>query len=126
MGAEANATVSPPRPSLPLNPPLGCPFARSRLTPSTPAVEQLLKGLTPSILPRLTDPEGKGTVRVSISTPLPESAVAEYLTALAARVEPRGVKVGSYPRWGKKRNTVTLVGRCVLLSSAWLLVWGLV
>ena len=22
-----------------------------------------------------------------------------------------GVKVGSYPRWGKSRNTVTLVGR---------------
>jgi hypothetical protein len=32
------------------------------------------------------------------------------LTELAAKVEPRGVKVGSYPRWGKKRNTVTLVG----------------
>jgi hypothetical protein len=41
---------------------------------------------------------------------LPESAVAPYLTELAAKVEPRGVKVGSYPRWGKKRNTVTLVG----------------
>ncbi|KAK3901253.1 MoaB/Mog domain-containing protein [Staphylotrichum tortipilum] len=82
------------------------------ILPGVPRLfEQLLKGLTPSILPRLTDPEGKGTVRVSISTPLPESAVADYLTALAARVEPRGVKVGSYPRWGKKRNTVTLVGR---------------
>ena len=44
------------------------------------------------------------------STPLAESAVAEYLTSLAAKVEPRGVKVGSYPRWGKKRNVVTLVG----------------
>ncbi|KAJ5492395.1 hypothetical protein N7453_010492 [Penicillium expansum] len=43
-------------------------------------------------------------------TPLPESAVAPYLTELAAKVGPRGIKVGSYPRWGKKRNTVTLVG----------------
>lgn len=42
---------------------------------------------------------------------MPESAVAAYLTELAARVEAKGVKVGSYPRWGKKRNTVTLVGR---------------
>jgi hypothetical protein len=25
-------------------------------------------------------------------------------------VSPKGIKVGSYPRWGKKRNTVTLVG----------------
>jgi hypothetical protein len=50
-----------------------------------------------------------------ISTPMPESSVAPYLTELAARVEPKGVKVGSYPRWGKKTNTVTLVGRYVTL-----------
>ena len=68
-------------------------------------------------MPRLADPEGKGTARVTISTPLPESAVAEYLTGLAARVEPRGIKVGSYPRWGKKRNTVTLVGRYVAILT---------
>lgn len=42
---------------------------------------------------------------------MPESTVAGYLTELAAKVEPKGVKVGSYPRWGKKTNTVTLVGR---------------
>ncbi|KAL2177598.1 MoaB/Mog domain-containing protein [Thermothelomyces heterothallicus CBS 202.75] len=72
---------------------------------------QLLNGLTPIILPRLSDPEGKGLTRISISTPLGESEVAEYLAELAARVEPKGVKVGSYPQWGKKRNTVTLVGR---------------
>jgi hypothetical protein len=44
-------------------------------------------------------------------TPLTESTVAEYLSELAERVEPKGVKVGSYPRWGKKKNIVTLVGR---------------
>jgi len=26
-------------------------------------------------------------------------------------VAAKGVKVGSYPRWGKSRNTVTLVGK---------------
>jgi len=72
---------------------------------------QLLDGLKPLLLPRLTDPEGKGVYRVLFSTPLAESAVASYLTELAAKVEPRGIKVGSYPRWGKSRNTVTLVGR---------------
>ena len=46
-----------------------------------------------------------------ISTPLPESEVAGYLTSLAERAESKGIKVGSYPRWGKKYNTVTLVGR---------------
>lgn len=74
-------------------------------------VEKLLDGLKPHILPRLQDPEGKGTHRILISTPMSESAIAEYLTELAARAGPRGVKVGSYPRWEKKRNTVTLVGR---------------
>jgi hypothetical protein len=62
-------------------------------------------------MPRLADPEGKGTTRIIISTPLPESSVATYLTELAARVEPKGVKVGSYPRWGKQNNSVTLVGK---------------
>lgn len=76
-------------------------------------VERLLEGLKPHILPRLVDPEGKGTYRILISTPMAESAVAGYLTELAAKVEPRGVKVGSYPRWGKDHNTVTLVGRYV-------------
>ncbi|RCI10338.1 hypothetical protein L249_4362 [Ophiocordyceps polyrhachis-furcata BCC 54312] len=59
----------------------------------------------------LVDPEGKGSTRVLIATPLAESSIAGYLGELAARVEARGVKVGSYPRWGKSRNTVTLVGR---------------
>lgn len=77
----------------------------------TESVEGLLDGLKPYIIPRLTDPDGKGIIRVMISTPLPESAVAGYLTDLAARVQSHGVKVGSYPRWGKKHNTVTLVGR---------------
>ena len=70
-----------------------------------------MDSLKPQLLPRLVDPEGKGIYRVLISTPMAESAVATYLTELAAKVEPQGVKVGSYPRWEKKRNTVTLVGK---------------
>ena len=66
--------------------------------------------MKPLILSRLTNPGGKGIVRVTISTPLAESAMAEYLTQLAARVQPHGVKVGSYPRWNEATNTVTLVG----------------
>jgi len=42
---------------------------------------------------------------------LAESAVAEYLTDLQKKVSSKGIKVGSYPRWGKAWNTVTLVGR---------------
>ncbi|KAL1996849.1 hypothetical protein VTN49DRAFT_7714 [Thermomyces lanuginosus] len=69
--------------------------------------EKLLEGLTPVIKPRLAGP---GAHRIIISTPLPESVIAHYLGELALRVMPHGVKVGSYPRWGKKNNTVTLVG----------------
>ncbi len=72
------------------------------------AVEGLLDGLKPFVLDRLA---GGGIHRVLISTPLGESAYAEYLTDLASRVASGGVKVGSYPRMDQKRNTVTLVGR---------------
>ncbi|KAF3400574.1 Uncharacterized protein DPV78_005399 [Talaromyces pinophilus] len=81
------------------------------ILPGVPRLfEKLLDGLKPVVKPRLADPEGNGSYRVLISTPLSESSVAAYLTDLALRVMPHGVKVGSYPRWGKKRNTVTLVG----------------
>ncbi|KAL1967982.1 hypothetical protein VTN77DRAFT_2399 [Rasamsonia byssochlamydoides] len=81
------------------------------ILPGVPRLfEKLLDGLKKVVLPRLADPNGNGLYRILISTPLPESAVAHYLTDLAHRVLPHGVKVGSYPRWGKKRNTITLVG----------------
>ncbi|KAK8079539.1 hypothetical protein PG997_007357 [Apiospora hydei] len=82
------------------------------ILPGVPRLFQaLLEGLKPFIVDRLVDPEGKGIIRVIISTPKAESSVASYLTELAEKVAPKGVKVGSYPRWGKKNNSVTLVGR---------------
>lgn len=82
------------------------------ILPGVPRLfEKLLEGLKPGLVLRLTDPEGKGVYRLLFSTPMAESAVAGYLTELAAKVEPHGVKVGSYPRWGRKRNSVTLVGK---------------
>ncbi|KAB8298292.1 hypothetical protein EYC80_002022 [Monilinia laxa] len=92
--------------------PVACVNGNIHILPGVPRLfEQLLEGLKASLLPRLTDPDGKGICRVLISTPMSESGVAPYLTELAARVEPKGIKVGSYPRWGKAHNTVTLVGR---------------
>ena len=82
------------------------------ILPGVPRIfEKLLEGLKPRLVPRLTDPEGKGVYRILISTPMAESAIATYLTELAGKVESKGVKVGSYPREGKSRNSVTLVGR---------------
>ncbi|PHH75526.1 hypothetical protein CDD82_4403 [Ophiocordyceps australis] len=72
---------------------------------------KLLDSLKPHVLPRLVDPEGKGTTRILISTPIPESEIAGYLDKLSSEVGSKGIKVGSYPRWGKTTNTVTLVGR---------------
>ena len=72
---------------------------------------RLLDGLKPQLLPRLVDPEGKGVFRLLFATPVAESQLAGYLSELAKKVEPKGIKVGSYPRWGKAWNTVTLVGR---------------
>jgi molybdopterin-biosynthesis enzyme MoeA-like protein len=92
--------------------PVSCVNGNIHILPGVPRLfEAMLDGLKPRILPRLTDPEGKGVLRILISTPMSESSVASYLTELAAKAEPKGVKVGSYPRWGKSRNTVTLVGR---------------
>jgi molybdopterin-biosynthesis enzyme MoeA-like protein len=69
------------------------------ILPGVPRLfERLLDGLRPTLLPRLSDPEGKGTTRILISTPQRESSVANYLTKLASELEPKGVKVGSYPR----------------------------
>lgn len=82
------------------------------ILPGVPRLfERIMDGLKPRILPRVTDPEGKGIHRILISTPLAESEVAGFLTQISKKLEPKGVKVGSYPRWGKSRNTVTLVGR---------------
>jgi len=80
------------------------------ILPGVPSIfTSLLEGLT-----KIWETEGrfsgKSGVRVLISTPLPESEVAPFLERLAKRVEVKGVKIGSYPRWGKDRNTVTLVG----------------
>lgn len=81
------------------------------ILPGVPRLfEVLLDGMKPMLLPRLVDPEGKGTYRLLFATPMAESEVAGYLTELSNKVSSKGIKVGSYPRWGKKRNTVTLVG----------------
>ncbi|KAF8251630.1 Molybdopterin binding protein [Wilcoxina mikolae CBS 423.85] len=71
---------------------------------------QLLEGLRDVFRAEGRVDMSQKATRVQISSPLPESEVAEYLTALQERVAGRGVKVGSYPKWGKKMNTVTLVG----------------
>ncbi|EPS43327.1 hypothetical protein H072_2693 [Dactylellina haptotyla CBS 200.50] len=72
--------------------------------------QQMLTGLERELIPRI-EASNRNIFRLMISTPQPESQMADYLTGLQEKVKGHGVKVGSYPRWGKTRNTVTLVGR---------------
>ncbi|CUS10654.1 unnamed protein product [Tuber aestivum] len=77
------------------------------ILPGIPRVfRQFLDGLRPFLN---VDSHNKQT-RILISTPMKESQIAGFLTELQEKVQQRGVKVGSYPRWGKQRNTVTLTG----------------
>ncbi|CAJ2656788.1 unnamed protein product [Trifolium pratense] len=92
--------------------PVCCVNENIHILPGVPRLfEKLLDGLQPHMIPHLGDLEARRTVRITISTPLAESEIAEYLTELAKRVEEKGVKVGCYPRWCKSNNTVTLVGK---------------
>jgi molybdopterin-biosynthesis enzyme MoeA-like protein len=75
-----------------------------------PGVPRLFEKIIDGYKEHIRGPDAGAVYRILISTPQPESEVAEALTNLAKEVEPKGVKVGSYPRWGKSRNTVTLVG----------------
>lgn len=68
------------------------------ILPGVPSIfVSQLEGLKP-ILEKENRAGQKKMTRVLISTPMPESEVAEFLTALQEKVKSRGVKVGSYPR----------------------------
>ena len=71
---------------------------------------QLLTGLKARLIPRLTDPEGKGVHRITISTPMAESQVAGYLTELAAIVESTRGQGGQLPSMGQKKECSDLSG----------------
>jgi molybdopterin-biosynthesis enzyme MoeA-like protein len=82
------------------------------ILPGVPRLfKALLTGYLPTLRQKLADENGQGDYRVTISTPLPESEVAGYLTKLAKEVEGKGVKVGSYPGDQIRDNVVTLVGK---------------
>ncbi|KAI5283756.1 hypothetical protein KEM54_001886 [Ascosphaera aggregata] len=99
--------------------PLSCVNGNVYIFPGIPSLQQrMLNGLKPRIADRVSNPEherGNKMMmmihRVTIATPMYESEVAGYLSKVSERVASHGVRVGSYPSWGKKRNTVVLTGR---------------
>ncbi|KAL7271012.1 hypothetical protein RUND412_006259 [Rhizina undulata] len=81
------------------------------ILPGVPSIfESLLEGLKPMLIEDGRVHDGLKQTRIMISTQWPESEIAEFLTGLQERVKDKGIKVGSYPRWGTGRNTVTLLG----------------
>ncbi|WPG98206.1 Hypothetical protein R9X50_00099300 [Acrodontium crateriforme] len=88
------------------------------ILPGIPRIFQdLLSGLKPLIRGRCPSDGSQSHYRIVIETPLPESKVANFLSTLSARVEPQGIKVGSYPCLGGT-NTVTLVGNNLTLLES--------
>lgn len=73
--------------------------------------QRQLNGLKKHWAPRLSSKQDAPSQRILIETPKTESEIAPYLTELQDRVRYQSIKVGSYERWGKETNTVTLVGR---------------
>jgi len=81
------------------------------ILPGIPGLFQdMLRGYEKNLLVRI-EASRRNIYRIMVSTSQPESQMAGYLTELQDKVKAKDVKVGSYPRWGSKKNTVTLVGR---------------
>ncbi|ODQ52200.1 Molybdopterin binding protein [Saitoella complicata NRRL Y-17804] len=74
----------------------------------------LLTSLTPLLSPHI--PSTQKRTRLLVSTSLPESAIAPFLTRLSERVEPQGIKIGSYPKW-QGGVMVSLIGREAQLTE---------
>jgi molybdenum cofactor synthesis domain-containing protein len=82
---------------------------RVYILPGIPSLfEALLNGIKPQIEPRV--PSSQAVVRFYVSTQMGESAMAPYLSTIQERYGPMGVKIGSYPHWIQRKNTVSIIG----------------
>lgn len=79
-----------------------------------PGVPQLftrmLEGLDLHIESRLPSDDRK-LIRFYVTTKLRESEMAPYLTRKQIEVDPKGIKLGSYPHMSIGINTVSIIGR---------------
>ncbi|RPA85057.1 Molybdopterin binding protein [Ascobolus immersus RN42] len=92
-------------------PDLWVPIVKVRNIHILPGIPTLFRQLMDALTPYLPLDASHKSHRILISTPLGESEVAEYLTNLQEMVEPKGIKIGSYPRWGRANNTITMTGK---------------
>lgn len=76
--------------------------------PGIPSLfQQMLEGLRSHIADRISAPK---LARKYVSTTTPESKMASILGEIHQRFESRSVKIGSYPHFHDKRNTVSIIG----------------
>lgn len=81
------------------------------ILPGVPQLfHSLLDGLDSHILKRLPNDSQK-LIRFYVATKLKESEMAPYLTRKQKEVDPKGIKLGSYPHMTIGINTVSIIGR---------------
>lgn len=89
---------------------------RVYILPGIPSLfEVLLDGIKPQIEARV--PKSQATVRFYVSTQMGESAMAPYLSKIQEQYNHLGVKIGSYPHWVQRKNTVSIIGPASALAT---------
>jgi len=75
-----------------------------------PGIPVLFQKMLDSLTPYLSlPPKEERPLRLQVFTTMPESSIAPYLTALQKRVQPEGIRIGSYPVL-QKGVYVSLIG----------------
>ncbi|KAI9183703.1 hypothetical protein H9P43_004621 [Blastocladiella emersonii ATCC 22665] len=81
-----------------------------------PGIPRLFQAMLTGYLPTIAKEAGVPLRRRAVGTQLPESNIADALTAIQEQYGPQGIKIGSYPTFGdgnagRDRVNVTVVGR---------------
>lgn len=74
-----------------------------------PGIPSLFKVLLNSLIPRLERLSGSKFYRIEIATKLSEVDIATVLTQTQEKVDALGIKIGSYPLWGKNEQGIRVV-----------------
>lgn len=74
-----------------------------------PGIPSLFKMLLDSLQPRLERLSGSRFYRNEIATAESEVAIADILTTAQVKADIYGIKVGSYPLWGKNIDNIRVV-----------------
>lgn len=74
-----------------------------------PGIPSLFKVLLDSLVPRLEKLSGSKFYRHEIATKQPETTIAHTLTEIQKQADEHGIKIGSYPVWGKHSEGIRVV-----------------